>query len=78
MAFNVTKAVADSKSLYEKYGATEVGINIGDKPYQTTAEGLEYCMALSVAVANLTVIAYPYAGADEEVARFVNGATLAF
>lgn len=77
MAFDVAKAVADSKKIYEKYGATEIGINVGNKPYRTVTEGLEYCMDLSVAVNNLTVIAYPYAGADEEIARFINGAALA-
>lgn len=77
MAFDVAKAAADSKKVYERYGATEIGINIGDKPYRTETEGLEYCMALSVAVNNLTVVAYPNAAADVEIARFVNGAALA-
>lgn len=78
MAFDVAKAVADSKTVYEKYGVTEIGINVGDKPYRTVTEGLEYCMELSVAANNLTVIAYPYAGSEEEIARFINGAALAF
>ena len=78
MAFDIAKAVADTKRLHEKYGTTEVSINVGDKPYPTATEGLGYCMALSVAVANLIVVAVPSAGRDEEIARFVNGAALAF
>ena len=77
MALNMAKAVADSKRLHEMYGVMEVSINVGDKPYQTVTEGLEYCMELSVAANNLTVVAYPSAGSDEEIARFVNGAVLA-
>lgn len=77
MAFDVAKAVADSSPIYEKFGVTEIGINVGDNFYPTEGVGLEYCLELSVAANNLTVIAYPYAGSDEEIARFVNGAALA-
>lgn len=52
MTFNLAKAVADSKKVFELYGATEIGINVGGKPYKTATEGLEYCMELSVAVNN--------------------------
>ena len=77
MAFDVAKAVTDSKRVYEKYSTTEVCINVGGKPYRTVTEGLEYYMELSVAVNNLTVIAYPNTAGNEEIARFVNGAVLA-
>lgn len=77
MAFNMTKAVAASKQFHEKYGTTEVSVNVGEKPYGNVTEGLEYCMALSVAVNNLTIIARSSEGSDEEIARFVNGAILA-